>query len=309
MASGLGLTAVIALASPLSEQVFPFDGLASVMVVLSLSFTLQAPSVVPEALMQRELSFRYLAIADFVSFLVGYCFVGVILAMQGAGVWSIVFANLCQTSLRTVMLLAVRGMPIGRPERRAAREIIHYGTGFTAGKVFNYAAGQGDYFVVGRTMTAAALGHYSRAYQLIAMPAMFLGQVMDRVLFPVLASLQHDRARMAEAYRQGTALVCTTMAPLSVLMVVLPRARHRAARRAGSRSSTRCGCWPSGSSAARATRSATRWPARLAPCTSGRGARGSTRSWWSWAPSSGATGASRAWAGACCWRSSSTTGP
>ena len=173
----MGLTAVIALVAPLSERVFPFDGLATVMLVLSLSFTLQAPSVVSEALMQRELAFRYLAIADTVSFLVGYCVVGVVLASPGAGVWAIVVANLAQTGLRTVMLIAVRRPPIGRPDRGAAREIIHYGTGFTAGKVFNYAAGQGDYFVVGRTMSAAALGYYSRAYQLVAMPAMFLGQV------------------------------------------------------------------------------------------------------------------------------------
>ena len=70
-------------------------------------------------------------------------------------------------------------------------------------------------------MTASDLGYYSRAYQLVAMPAMLLGQMMDRVLFPVMASFQHARARLAEAYRRGISLVATVMAPLSVLIVML----------------------------------------------------------------------------------------
>ena len=87
-------------------------------------------------------------------------------------------------------------------DRESARELIHYG-GFTLGRFFNYAALQGDYVVVGSTLSSSALGIYGRAYQLLATPAMLLGQVIDRVLFPMQAEIQHDRARLANQYRRA----------------------------------------------------------------------------------------------------------
>ncbi|HET9600557.1 MAG TPA: lipopolysaccharide biosynthesis protein [Acidimicrobiales bacterium] len=220
--SGLAVAVATVLMAPVVERFFRFENLEPVLLVLSFSFVLQAPAVLSEALMQRELDFRRLAMADAVSFFVGYCAVGVILAVAGAGVWALVGANLAQVAVHSALLLTLRRPEVSAEfDRAAAGEILHFGGGFTAGKVFNYAAGQGDYFVIGRWMTASDLGYYSRAYQLVAMPAMLLGQMMDRVLFPVMASFQHDRARLAEAYRRGISLVATVMAPLSVLIVML----------------------------------------------------------------------------------------
>jgi PST family polysaccharide transporter len=177
--------------------------------------------VVSTSLLQRDFAFRALALADVVSFL-GYCVVGVTSAVLGAGVWALVAANLAQAALSSAFTVALRPPLVAfELDRSAAREIMHYGTGFTAGKVFNYSASQGDYFVIGRTMPAASLGYYSRAYQLVAMPAMLLGQVLDRVLFPVIASFQDDKRRMGEVFRRGTELVVTLTAPLSVFLVVL----------------------------------------------------------------------------------------
>jgi PST family polysaccharide transporter len=220
--SGAIAAVSVAAIAPIAARFFRYDDLTPVLVVLSLSFLLQAPSVVAMSLLQRDLAFRALAIVDVVSFVVGYCVVGVTLAIAGAGVWALVAANLAQVSLATVMTLALR-RPVMALEfdRRSAHKIMHYGTGFTAGKVFNYTASQGDFFVIGRTMSVASLGYYSRAYQLIAMPAMLFGQVLDRVLFPVMSSFQDDQRRLANAYRRGTELVATVMAPLSALAVVL----------------------------------------------------------------------------------------
>jgi O-antigen/teichoic acid export membrane protein len=147
---------------------------------------------------------------------------GVGLALAGFGVWALVGASLAQAAIDSVLLIwFYRPQVRGRVDRDALHDIIHFGTGFTAGKVFNYAAGQGDYFVIGRWMSSSQLGLYSRAYQLVAMPAMLVGQVLDRVMFPVMASFQHDRPRLAQTYRRAVALIAMLMVPASVLMVIL----------------------------------------------------------------------------------------
>jgi O-antigen/teichoic acid export membrane protein len=190
--------------------------------VLQISFLIQAFGVVSESLLQRELQFRRLAHAAVWSFVIGYAAVGVIMGLAGAGVWALVGANVAQLGVFTALLLVFRPVSL-RPhfDRQSAHELIHYGGGFTLGRFFNYAALQGDYVVVGSTLSSSALGIYGRAYQLIATPAMLLGQIIDRVLFPMQAEIQHDRARLASQYRRAVALVALVMLPLSAFVFVL----------------------------------------------------------------------------------------
>ena len=190
--------------------------------VLSISFLIQAIGVVSESLLQRDLQFGRLAHAAVWSFVVGYAGVGVVLGLAGAGVWALVGANIAQLAVFTGLLLVLRPVSL-RPsfDRASTRVLMHYGGGFTLGRFFNYAALQGDYVVVGSTLSATALGIYGRAYQLLATPAMLLGQVIDRVLFPMQAEIQHDRARLANQYRRAVSLVAIVMLPLSAFVFIL----------------------------------------------------------------------------------------
>jgi PST family polysaccharide transporter len=55
----------------------------------------------------------------------------------------------------------------------------------------------------------------------MAMPAMFLGEVIDRILFPLMARHQLDIERLASTYARGVALTSTIMAPAAALGLVL----------------------------------------------------------------------------------------
>ena len=64
---------------------------------------------------------------------------------------------------------------------------MDYGVGQSMSRVGIILANQGDNLVVGRWLGAVPLGTYSRAYQLMAVPAGLLGDVLDKVLFPTMA--------------------------------------------------------------------------------------------------------------------------
>lgn len=219
---GLVTAALTFVATPLLASLFDAQEFVPVLRVLLLSFIVQAFGVVSESLLQRELRFRRLANANACSFVVGYLGVGVALGLSGAGVWALVGAHLGQLGLYTALVFLSRRVSL-RPayDRDCARELMHYGGGFTLGRIFNYAALQGDYAVVGATLSSAALGVYGRAYQLLGAPAMLLGQVIDRVLFPMQADLQHDRVRLGNQYLRAVALIAVMMLPLSAFVFVL----------------------------------------------------------------------------------------
>jgi PST family polysaccharide transporter len=214
-----GLTWLIA---PQVAAFFQLDELDPILRVLCVLFPLQALGVVADSLLQRELRFRALAVVDVIALAVGYGGVGITMAVSGFGAWALVGAYVTQMLLRTVLLLCLRPHPIfPLLERRACAELLRFGGGFTAGRFSNFFAGQAENLVIGRYLGAVALGVYGRAYQLMAAPAVLLGNVLDRVLFPTMVHVQKEPYRLAQVYRRANALVALVILPLSAVVVVL----------------------------------------------------------------------------------------
>ena len=107
------------------------------------------------------------------------------------------------------------------PHKQESIDLVVYAGGMTAARAFNFMALYGDNTVVGNRMSAADLGAYKNAYQLAAVPAQLLGQVMDRVIFPVLSRFQENKERVANAYLRGIALVAMITVPASIVVVLL----------------------------------------------------------------------------------------
>jgi len=213
-------TILILASAPLAAVIFKNDQVTDVLYVVSFNFLFAGFGVVAESLLRRNLKFRKLMWANVWSYLIGYAFVGIILAWLGYGVWALVGATLGQSLLKSVFLLMYNPHPIiPSLARREVRELLFFGGGFTLAHFLNYSANQGDYFVVGQIMGAEALGIYTRAYQLMMLPAKYFGQVLTVVLFPVMAKLQDKRQQLTKSYLASIAMVTLVSAPLGVLMV------------------------------------------------------------------------------------------
>ncbi|MEP6623780.1 MAG: lipopolysaccharide biosynthesis protein [Acidimicrobiia bacterium] len=222
MITGLIMTVLVFASAPLVADFFHQTRMEDIVRGLAFVFALQAPGVVAMAMLQRDLDFKSIAIAETISYFVGFALVGVILVMSGVGVWSIVIAQLAQAALLTGILVARRAHPRSlRPRRAESKDLAVYAGGMTVARGFNFMALNGDNSVVGNQMSASALGAYKNAYLLAAFPAQMLGQVMDRVIFPVISRFQDDKKRVASAYLRGVSLVAIMTIPASVLAVLV----------------------------------------------------------------------------------------
>ena len=219
---GLGMAALLWAVAPLFADFFRIPTLAPVLRVLASFCLFQGVFTVAEALLQRKMRFRLLAGLDAVTYAIGYGVVGVALALLGFGVWAFAGAHLAQAVARMVLLPMLQPHPmIPLCERRALRELLHFGGGVTIGRVGNYVAVEGDNVVVGRWLGAEALGLYGRAFQLMAMPANFIGEVLDKVLFPGMARFQDRPDRLRVAYGRGVALIALVVLPTSACLFML----------------------------------------------------------------------------------------
>lgn len=222
LAFGLLLAGIVYLAAPVIALFFQMDGLVPLLRFLALLFPVQGLGIISDSLLQRELRFRTLAMLDIVTFVIGYGIVGILLAAGGFAAWSLVVAYLAQTSLRALLLVMLRPHAIWPIfEWHSCVELFHFGIGFTAGRFSNYFAGQAEHLIIGRWLGPAALGIYGRAYQLMAGPAVVLGNVLDRVLFPTMVHVQHQPKRLAHYYRRNVAWVALVILPVSVMVTAL----------------------------------------------------------------------------------------
>lgn len=219
---GLLLAGLLWVSAPAIARFFHIESSVEVLRALAWIFPVKGLSGVAECLVQRDLRFRWLATRDVISYALGYGLVGIVLAWAGWGVWALVAAQITQTALNTAILLAFRPPALRPlPSWRAFVELMDFGVGFTAARVANFLANQGDNLVVGRMLGPQALGIYTRAYQLMAVPTTLFGDVLDRVLFPTMAKVQGDAQRLAAAYLQAVASIALVMLPIGVVMTVL----------------------------------------------------------------------------------------
>lgn len=220
--SGLGVAVTLWLLAPWIAVFFRQPPVESVLQVMALGFVLDGFGVVPESILQRHLLFRTLMLIENVAYVGGQLLIATCLAWGGYGVWALVAGNLSFRLIKLcgVVVYAPLGPGGGVFSLASARALIDRGLGFSLGRILNFFSLQGDNFVVGRVLGADALGMYTRAYQLMSLPAMYVGQVFDRVLFPALAREQENASRVRRALLASLEVVAFVSLPTAVVMFI-----------------------------------------------------------------------------------------
>lgn len=192
--------------------------LPDVLRMLCLAYLLRALTL-GDAILSRQLRFRPLAATQVAAYVIGYGVVTVALAAAGWGVWALTTGHLVAAALQTVLLWWVAPHP-ARPslDRPAVRELLGTGIGMTICQAGFVAASEADNFVVGRWLGARSLGLYERAYRLMQLPATLFGQVLHVVLYPAMASVQDQRARVQDMFGLSTAVLAVLTVPTTVVV-------------------------------------------------------------------------------------------
>jgi len=210
------------MAAPLAAAAMHDPTVTPVLRLLSLGIALRGTAVVADALLRRHLDFRRGFFIDTASYALGFGGVAVTLALRGFGVWSLVLGSLVQTLTASIALLATVRHPV-RPllARRELEDLLGFGLPAAISGSVNYLALNGDYFVVGRLMGAVNLGLYVRAYGLMNLPQTYAAAVMSSVLFPAIAAVQAEPARVRSGYLTMTRLTAMIAAPSMTIMAVV----------------------------------------------------------------------------------------
>ncbi len=220
---GMGalFAALLAAVAPLVSAFYQEPRLVPVCLALAPNFLLLAMSGVPMAMLQKAMDFRRTARIEALAALLSGT-AAVVLAWLGWGVWSLV----AQTLIGSLVTLALARRGSSRPprpavDRAALRELLGFSLPLTGFNALNYWIRNLDNLIVGKFIGPAALGLYSRAYNLMLFPVYQLSTAATRVMFPALSSIQEQTERVRNAYLGATRLIALAAFPLLAGMGVL----------------------------------------------------------------------------------------
>lgn len=219
LAMGAGFAVVMAALSPLAARVFAEPRLDEIVLGLAVMvFFSGGLNWFYEALLQRELEFRNRFVAQMVQALT-YAGTGVLLALLGAGVWSLVAAQIASAAAYAVALVALAPYRV-RPafDGAAAREGIREGSGFLVQTATSFAAQNVDILLVGRVLGAARLGLYSMAVRLCELPTWFVAEAVAKVTFPAFARMRSRGEDVVPAFLTALKLVAFATCPLGIVL-------------------------------------------------------------------------------------------
>jgi O-antigen/teichoic acid export membrane protein len=221
LAVGVGLAAVVAAASPGIAALYDQPRLTLLTIAIAANFIVGSLGIVPLALLQREMEFRRIGIMQNAAAAVGGA-AAIVAAVAGAGVWSLVIDILVASFVQTTAVTrGWRWRPGGGVDRQAARDLWSFGANQTGFQAVNYWSRNADNLLVGRFRGPRELGIYARAYQLMLLPLSQAGFVVNYVLYPALARIQHDHARLRRAYLRTVGVTALLAFPVTVGMFVI----------------------------------------------------------------------------------------
>jgi O-antigen/teichoic acid export membrane protein len=197
---GIFTFTVLYVAAPMFGQFFRSDEAGALLRLAALSFVINPLGVVPAALFQRRMQFKYTVLADWVDTIVG-AVVTIVFGLRGFAYWSIVYGHLSGLIVRVILQLFLsRWRPTLTFSKTAFRELLGFGLGIQTKRLLDYAATNLDNLVVGRLLGMSALGIYNKAFT--NMNKLVFRMTLGQAPFRIFSIIHEDRERFARAYQK-----------------------------------------------------------------------------------------------------------
>lgn len=212
---GLAGFVVSCVAAPLLAAFYRSPDLTAVVIASSSIFVITGVRVVPQAILQRDLRFRDLAINEGLQAIVTS--VGaIIFALLGFRYWTLVLSSVLAALLSTVFAVRLVRVPFQWPRWGEIREAVTFSQQTIASRVAWYLYQNADFFVAGRLLGQQALGAYNFGWTLASTPIERVTSLAGRVTPSILSAVQHDLREVRRYLLTVTEALAMVAFPLTV---------------------------------------------------------------------------------------------
>ncbi|TRO65114.1 lipopolysaccharide biosynthesis protein [Christiangramia sabulilitoris] len=221
LAASLFIYGVIYISAPLIADFYGQPILINIIRVFCLTFLISAFSAVQGSRLTKKMDFKTLTIVSIPSNIIGGI-IGIGMAYTGFGVWSLVWSSLASAFINSVQLWFYSKWSPGFVFNiKKFKDHFNFGYKLTLSELLNSVFNNLFIIVIGRFFSAGQVGFYTRAQTLKQLPVTNISNALNKVTYPLFASIQDDDVRLKRVYKQLMQMVIFVVAPVLVFMAVL----------------------------------------------------------------------------------------
>lgn len=216
----LGVYGVIFIAAPYIALFYNQEILTNIIRILSLTFVIRALVAVHMAKLTKEMNFKLQMKLQIPSTVMAGI-VGISMAYQGYGVWSLVWLNLIQAisfTVQTLVFMKWRPSLIFNFER--FKYHFNFGYKLTLASLIDVIFNDAYRIAIGKLYSPAAVGFFHQAETLRLFPVQQISTVVGKVTYPLFAKMNNDDA-LKFAYKITMKLVLILIVPLMLGLILM----------------------------------------------------------------------------------------
>jgi len=213
---GIIFFTILYISAPSIAIFFDEPELKPILRVLGLVLIIDSLTLIQITILTKQINFKLQARISIIAS-TGSGIIAIIMAYHGYGVWSLVAQRLSRQALNSLFLwLWNNWKPLFKFSIKSFTELFGFGSKLLLSGLIDTVYRNVYYMVIGKYFSAVELGYYTRADQFRKLPSQNITRIIQKVSYPVLASLQDDKARLKKNYEK---LIRTTMFITFILML------------------------------------------------------------------------------------------
>lgn len=221
--AGAVLASATMLAAPYFALAFHDSAIQTVLRGIAPLFLLQSFGQTSTGLLKRRLAHKTVQAAQVISYLTGYLLVGLPAAVLGAGVWSLVAAQLVQSFAYSIQVYLRVRHPLAPSLSRSGMRLFRFGSQTVANNIVNWSITNLDNAIIGHGFGSTSLGLYSRAFNLASTPVDGIVSTCQQVLFASCSRAAQRIAAIRRAYLASVAALAAVLFPACWSLAVCSR--------------------------------------------------------------------------------------
>lgn len=215
-----GLALLMMAGAPLIAGFYNEPSLLSITLVLGLVFFFDniflAHSVLLRRTMRSEIGAMLTIIPEIISLLLT-----VLLAFSGFKVWALVGGMMGASLVRRgFMMYFIRWKPGSYVKGTGLRVMLAYGLRTTAASMTNFLTRNLQTLALGKFASPLDVGYFNRGQSLFQIPMERVAYPVGNLIFPALAAVQKEGARVLDLVLKAVWSVALILMPISAVMMV-----------------------------------------------------------------------------------------
>lgn len=207
---------IMFVSAPFIANFYKDSSLVSIVRVISLTLIISSVKGVQQSYVSRHMLFKRF----FFSTLGGTIFsavLGIIMAYAGFGVWAIVFQQLSNNAIDTLILwITVKWRPIKKFSWSRLKNLLSFGWKMLASSLLDTVYNNLRNMIIGKLYTSADLAFYNQGDKFPKLIVTNINTSIDSVLLPTMSNEQDNHVRVKDMTRRAIKISTYIMAPLMI---------------------------------------------------------------------------------------------